>query len=558
MAGTILTPTTIWKDFEISIPSAQKVDEKNEGKILTERIFIDGKEEKGGKTQIFGVLTRNADGKKAPAILFLRDFENSGDDALVLEFVKRGYSVLSIDLEGKTDDSEYFTVYPECVNYANYSVAKESLDKVEKEATDTCWYEWVCNARYALKYLSSLPFVTKVGGLGMGEAATVMWQVAGCDKNLSCAVFVLNAGWKGYRGIHKFAGNVEPQFSDNMYKYIAGIEPQAYAMHVSCPTLMLSATNSDKYDCDRASDTIARISDGVFKSLHYSVGYRERVSGEAFRVANIFLEEFLKKNTGKLKADVDIACEIKNKKIEIFVSVDGDVKGVELYASEEIHNPAKRCWQMVCGGKKVDGGYVFEYSPYHKSSQASFFAQVTYKNGFVAGTKIINKKFTEKEVLPSHKCKILYSSRTCGAESIFSAAHQFTDTKTQVNIEDKKRIEVKKGPLGIEGVSCEWGLLTFKFATAKDRPIDGSILIIDVYAPTNGTFTVKLISDYFGAKIEYLASVNLLGGDVWQNVKFEINKFKTAEGMGLRSYDKIEAIEFTSDVEFIINNALWV
>ena len=511
MAGTILTPTAIWKDFEISIPQAQIIDEIQDENVVTTRLFIDGKEEKDGKTKIFATLTRKVDCKKAPAILLLRDFDNSGDDALSLEFVNRGYSVLSIDIEGKIDGKEYFTLYPESVSYANYSIVKDNLDEVEKDATYTCWYEWVCCARYALKYLSAQPFVSKIGGFGIGEAATVMWQVAGCDKNLDCAVFVLNAGWSGYRGIHKFAGNVEPQFSDNMYKFIAGIEPQAYAMHVKCPTLMLSATNSYRFDCDRAADTVARISNEVFKSLHYSVGYRERVSGEAFRVANIFLEEFLRKKSGKLQADVDISCEIKDGKIEVIVSVDDNVKSVELYASEEIHNPAKRCWQVVCGGKKVDGNYIFEYSPYHKSNQATFFAQATYKNGFVAGTKIINKKFTEKEVLSSHKSKILYSSRNCGAESIFSAAHQFEDRKTQVNTEDKKRVEVKKGPMGIDGVCCKWGLLTFKFATQKDCPVDGSILMMDVYAPNKGVFTVKLIADYFGNKTEYLYSVNLLG-----------------------------------------------
>ena len=87
---------------------------------------------------------------------------------------------------------------------------------------------------------------------------------------------------------------------------------------------------------------------------------------------------------------------------------------------------------------------------------------------------------------------------------------------------------------------------------------DGSILMMDVYAPNKGVFTVKLIADYFGNKTEYLYSVNLLGGEVWQNVKFEINKFKTAEGMSLRSIDKIEAVELVGDVEFMINNALWV
>ena len=58
--------------------------------------------------------------------------------------------------------------------------------------------------------------------------------------------------------------------------------------------------------------------------------------------------------------------------------------------------------------------------------------------------------------------------------------------------------------------------------------------------------------------MEYSASASITGGEVWQNVKFEKNRFKTAEGMSLKNYDKIEAIEFYADGDFLINNALWV
>ena len=53
--------------------------------------------------------------------------------------------------------------------------------------------------------------------------------------------------------------------------------------------------------------------------------------------------------------------------------------------------------------------------------------------------------------------------------------------------------------------------------------------------------------------------VNVFGGDVWHNVQLEKNRFKTAEGMVLKSYEKIDAIEFSVDEgEFLLNNALWV
>ena len=140
---------------------------------------------------------------------------------------------------------------------------------------------------------------------------------------------------------------------------------------------------------------------------------------------------------------------------------------------------------------------------------------------------------------------------------MFYSARQTSDCS--LFTDSKDLVKVKKGPMGIEGVSCEAGLLTFKFGAKKDRPSDDALLMFDVYAVNKGEITIKLISDYFGEKKEYLSKVNLLGGEVWQNIKLEVSRFKTAEGRNLKSMEKIEAVEFiVSGGEYLINNALWL
>ena len=74
-----------------------------------------------------------------------------------------------------------------------------------------------------------------------------------------------------------------------------------------------------------------------------------------------------------------------------------------------------------------------------------------------------------------------------------------------------------------------------------------------------GEYIDKCIEDdYFGEKTEYVTAVKIFGGDIWQNVKLELNNFKTKDGMGIKSYDKIQAVEFSADGEFLVNNFLWV
>ncbi|MBE7083895.1 MAG: hypothetical protein E7373_04780 [Clostridiales bacterium] len=562
MAGNILTPSAIWNNFTIEqIPQAEVVSEKVQDGIMFSYFYLDGREIGQERVKIYGVMARKVQQTLSPAILLVSDLDCGFNEGLMLDFAERGYTVLSVDLAGETDGESRFTIYPNSIHYANYQVVKDNLYKVDGDAINTCWFEWACVLKYAFKYLSNQITVTKVGCLGYGEAGTALWQLAGTESELSCAVFALNAGWNGYRGINKFGGMVEPQFDDDMYKFIAGIEPQAYAMHVKCPTLMLSATNSKLYDCDRAYDTLSRI-ENVRTVMHYSVGCSGKINREGYLNAVNFFELFLKKEGAKaddFPYETDIICDIKDGKIQVEVTPFlKNIIEVELYVAEENNNPSLRCWQKFSNTKKDENGvYRFEYSPYPDSGNVTMFAQAKYKGDLAVGSKIINKKFNKEDVLFAHKTNILYSSRIKNADCTFYSAKQ--QEKCRLFTDKKDLVIVKKGPMNIDGVTCDAGLLTFKLCNKKDKPSDGAMLMFDVYAEKNSEITVKLIADYFGQKTEYLVKVNLLGGDVWHNVKLETSRFKTCEGMGLKSFEKIQAVEFSvSDGEFLINNFLWL
>lgn len=562
MAGNILTPSAIWSDFSINgVPNFNLVTEKIIDDIIFTYGYIDGRVVNDQTVKIYTVTARKTQQAISPAILLVQDFQCDFNLEVITDFAKRGYAVTSVDLSGRAENKEFFTIYPEAIEYANYQTVKDSLYKVSGEVVNTCWYEWVCALKYVLRYLTSNPMISRVGCFGFGEAGTALWQIAGTDEDeLACAVFALNAGWNGYRKINKFGGMVEPQFDDDMYKFIAGVEPQAYAMHVTCPTLMLSPTNSPLYDADRAYDTLSRI-ENARTVMHYSVGCSGKINYEGYLNTVNFFDLFLKKDGAKADEfpyETDISCEIIDGAIEITVTpFMKKILGVELYVSEEVNTPSLRCWQKVLGGKREEDTFKFTYSPYFESGSVTFFAQAKYKGDLAVGSKIINKKFKKEEVSNAHKSNILYSSRIKNAESVFYSALQKDDCR--MFTDDADAVKVKKGPMGLEGVCCGAGLLTFKFGTKKDRPSDDAILMFDVYAENKGEMFVKLISDYFGEKKEYLSKVNLIGGDVWQNVKLETARFKTAEGMGLKSMEKIEAVEFdVKDGEFLINNALWL
>ena len=142
---------------------------------------------------------------------------------------------------------------------------------------------------------------------------------------------------------------------------------------------------------------------------------------------------------------------------------------------------------------------------------------------------------------------------------MFIAADQDGQGKANLNTYKNGIVEVKKGPMGINGAHSPKGLLTFKINAKTDRPQERAMLMFDIYSKEAGAMAVKLIADYFGEKTEYFAWVTVMGGEVWQNVKIELSRFKTEQGMALKDFSKINAMEFVqTDKEFLVNNALWV
>ncbi len=565
MIETILTPTALWKNFILPDGvSATVVQERKRGNVVFSKLYIEGRNVGQESVKIYAELVRNVKKATAPAIILLEDFEIKQDKKLIKTLLSKGYSVLTVDLYGKKQDKERFTVYPEQISYANYEEVKDNLYEIQTNAQQTCWYEWCAVLRYALKYLKGLPFINKVGALGFSKVATALWQVAGTDENLDCVSVALNSGWLGYKEIFKFGGMVEPQFSDQMYKFVAGVDSQSYALHVKCPTLMLCATNDPNFDLDRAYDTLSKVPDTVFKAMHYSVNTIDRIDNDGFNNLMNFFNKFLLEKEIDLIKESQIKCEVKDGKLVVEIDTDElsevQVKRVNVYVAEQKVNPALRSWLKVDARKVDKNKYVGEYQPYYASELLTCFATVEFSNGFKASTNVLGKRFNQDEVKKTNKNNLIFSSRMLNSESVFAPLSSLEDDYAlNIDVSDKGKVELKKGPMDIVGVGCTRDLTTFAVGSDRYQPVNNSIIMLDVFVRESAMLTVSFVVDALGEKKEYFAQSNLLGGDVWLNVQFPMNKFKTAEGLVLKDFSKVDALKISVDgSEYLVNNLLWV
>lgn len=568
MSGNLLTPTVIWKDFAVGEIKSEILYATTARGFAVSHLRISGEKTEDGEVGIYGVLVRKAQIDIAPAIVLVQDFKSGAALTLAETLAEQGYSVLTLDIAGATEFNldkkvegveKPYTLYPKSLSYADFDEAREGKTEIEGDAAETCWIKWGRVIRYAVEFLKTQPLVSKIGVFGLGRAATPVWQVISADCGISCAVIAANAGWKGYRGIEKFGDKSEPQFTDEALKYLAGIEPQAYAAHVKCPLLLVSPTNNPDYDIDRAFDTVSRVSERIYAAADYSIGGRYEISADCFDGAIAFLEQFLVKAKPSLAEGMTVKGAMSGGalKVEVSPEVKG-LKNLSVYFSEGEISPALRFWNRETQAvSEKDGVYEFSYTPYHSSGAVMFFARAEYSNGQKICSNIVHKKFDSDKTTQINKRRVFYSSRMAVGVNGFYPATEVSNGFIDINFDKNSIVQIKNGPMDIAGLSCKNGLLTFKINAEKYKPLDSAMFMLDVFLKGGGDFCVKAITDFFGKKTEYVATIKLIG-DFWQNVQVELSNFKTAEGMTLKSYENVEALEFFAQDEFLINNLLWV
>ena len=184
MAGNILTPTLLWKNFVIDGKvDGQVIEEKTQKGIVYTHYYLDGKVVEDGRVKIYGVMLRQKDVSMGPAILLVRDFNDGEDLSFAQALVKKGYTVFTVDLAGQRDGVNRYTEYPQSLEYANLEKSQYLQTEIEKDISKSCWYEWACVLKYTLSFMREEFFIKSIGVIGVSHSATPLWQVVGTEKD---------------------------------------------------------------------------------------------------------------------------------------------------------------------------------------------------------------------------------------------------------------------------------------------------------------------------------------------------------------------------------------
>ncbi len=550
MSKLILTPKTLWKDFDDTLPLKESVLSTNAvNGVNINSVYFSGRSVGNERVRIYGIYAKNVIKSKG-SILIIPDVNEQVDYELILKYAQNGYDVLSVDLQGVVDGKKDYTKYPESVDYANYEKSYDRMWRVDETAKKTSWYEWVSVCRYALSYLKNKNPNNKIGLLGIKYGSLIAFMLSAIDKKVDCSCNLFGGGWLAYKGISKFS-NEEFEINEERRRFLAGIEVQAYAQFVTCPVLFLGCTNSIDFDLERSMDTLMRIQNQEDLRFNFVTYANSVLDSHSYNDTAIFFDRFLSSEKVYYTQRPQLKVELEGK--DVYYTVDNvdnkNLVSLSVLCAKYNVNPTERVWYDVDTlVSKTDSEFVFKRPNYDNFEKDISFVVARYKNGLTISSKL--NYFEVNSDLTVNMPSIIYSTQNL--KTNFIVQHIKTPLLGGV-FAIKDLIFVDDGPFKIDGLFTKNTLQSYKIKEISNSLSSSSSFKFDFYSSML-TDLVVTIKDNNG--VEFVAVRKIDGGEFWNNVLIDFNEFKTKEGLSISDYSSICVVEISSTGEFAINNFL--
>jgi len=557
--ANILTPLSIWGQFDDSLDTnAEIISATETDGVVVERVTFMGRNTDDGRVKIAAAFAYDSLSPALETVIIFSDSTETIDEGLLKFFVNRGYSALMVDYRGKWKGCDFFTEYPECIGYANTRMCGRYKDFVDESAEVTSWYEWVAVGIYACKYVKERTGGSGIAVVGLRDGGEIAWKIAAA-VDISCIIPVCAAGWKAYAGISKYLTE-EPELDSERYRFIAGIDSQAYAPYVKCPVLMLCSTNDTRFDYDRAYDTFSRINPEFLEqsAISYSVRCNSGIGEKSVNDMFMFLDKYLKKRQVFIPKPAEVAVEM-DKDANLVARVNFDDRGImekcDVYLAEDNIDSSLREWVKCPYLERISAHeQVFGLNIYEKTSTVYVLCYVTYSNGFTVWSKMAVKKISGKFRNMQTRRRVIYSNAD-GNEGFYMASPKeygvggifFPDPSVLPSPVAKAK--------GIKGLYCKGGLTTYRMNTPRYAPFTGSMLSLDVFSDENAEFTVTVTE--LSSNEEYVYTASIAGG-VWQKLVLECKNLKTEGGLPLPAFTPNMILTVDCKKDFAINNVMWL
>ena len=222
----------------------------------------------------------------------------------------------------------------------------------------------------------------------------------------------------------------------------------------------------------------------------------------------------------------------------------------ELYYARETENASCRNWEKAVLTEE-EGVWKAKLAVADPEKPVYAFCNAVFADGIVLTgdyISVVPARLGEvKKLMPT---KLLYNS----AEGLkdFTTADP---TACEMDLTLEKPLRVSDGPFGVQGVTGR-KIGTFQLNDEKYLTQDDTLLMADIYSARKQKLTVSALVDR--GEIEqklYTATVDLLGGEMWQKVMLSLSDFKDGN-KSLKNW-KVNLLSFQAEEEISLNNLLF-
>ena len=486
------------------------------------------------------------DRQQLPGLLHLHGGGQRAFQHEVRYYAQRGYACLSLNWGGREmedakpedENTNWGAVDPTQQNvpgYANLQPGDRYLDPVPSPRNNN-WFLLSLAARRGLTFLEEQPEVDpeRLGVYGHSMGGNLTVYVAGTDDRVKVAA--PSVGGQGFRTVaskllpqqrrKKINGDVE------LYRRTLGF--QAYAPLINAPLLWLGSTN----DFHGIMDDTYRTGELIPAEGRYSFApHLNHRFTPPFAIARpLWIDQHLKARQS-LPSTPDselILPERQQPRLIVRPDTSMEIADVQVYYSID-PDPQARYWRSAAV-EVIDGAWSAELPIMSTEDPLFAYANVHYRLAQADRASLAP---------PTSTVAISSDLHTADLDVLRNAGVAATDSRSNL-IEDFTNQWRDWYQLSANNPH-HWQFWTRKVNDPKYRGRPNEQLALEVKSIEPNQLVIVLTENFFrsyrGKQIDFVAVVDLNGGDEFQKLMLSPNDFKSAEtGDQLKSWSKIDLL----------------